>query len=126
MRERYSPSDGGGAVHAGRLTAGDLEAWEDGLINADGTKGAHFTEHDLAEAVRVQGVHFDGFDMAELTMVANMLYSDYCEAMAGLVSKDKTKEAMAYVRLAKAWLEDADGLQGAHKLANYYKYIAKA
>lgn len=46
------------------------------------------------------GVSFEGFDESDFCMVVNMLYSDFCEAIKGMVPPDK--ELIFLVKLAKA------------------------
>lgn len=106
-----------------KLERRDMMEWTEMLQNADGSHGGHFERRDLEDAVKTQGINLDRFTMDELVMVANMLYSDYCEALGQFIPKDKEKEAMAYVKLAKAFLTDKDAPQGSEKLALYYYCI---
>lgn len=106
-----------------KLDRRDMMEWTEMLQNADGSHGGHFERRDLEDAVKTQGISLDHFTMDELVMTANMLYSDYCEALGQFIPKDKEKEAMAYVKLAKAFLTDKDAPQGSEKLALYYYCI---
>lgn len=103
-----------------RLGHKELEEWSEMLVNADGTKGARFTHKQMEEVARSIGVKYDGYTPEEFTFVANMLYSDYCKALKGFVPTEIEKEAMAYGKIARAWLEDEDAPEGSEKLALYY------
>lgn len=103
-----------------RLGHKELEEWSEMLVNADGTKGARFTHKQMEEVARSIGVKYDGYTPEEFTLVANMLYSDYCKALKGFVPTEIEKEAMAYGKIARAWLEDEDAPEGSEKLALYY------
>lgn len=103
-----------------RLSRKELEEWSEMLVNADGTKGARFTHKQMEEVARSIGVKYDGYTPEEFTLVANMLYSDYCKALKGFVPTEIEKEAMAYGKIARAWLEDEDAPEGSEKLALYY------
>lgn len=103
-----------------RLGHKELEEWSEMLVNADGTKGARFTKKQMEEVARSIGVKFDSYTPEEFALVANMLYSDYCKALKGFVPTEIEKEAMAYGKIARAWLEDEDAPEGSEKLALYY------
>lgn len=106
-----------------RLGHKELEEWSEMLVNADGTKGARFTKKQMEEVARSIGVKFDSYTPEEFALVANMLYSDYCKALKGFVPTEIEKEAMAYGKIARAWLEDEDAPEGSEKLALYYYCI---
>ena len=106
-----------------RLGHKELEEWSDMLVNADGTNGARFTKKKMEEVARSIGVKYDSYTPEEFALVANMLYSDYCKALKGFVPTEIEKEAMAYGKIARAWLEDEDAPEGSEKLALYYYCI---
>jgi hypothetical protein len=100
------------------LTHQELKRWADKLRNADGTDGAHFTKEDVRKTAERVGVRYDHFSEADLCMATNMLYSDFSEVLRPLIPSDK--EAMIYVKMGKAFLEDKDAPKGSEKLAMYY------
>lgn len=106
-----------------RLKKKDMHEWKRKLRNADGTIGEHFDAQHIMTTAERMGVRYNGYDERELVMVANMLYSDYCDALKPYIPMDK--EVMAYTKLAKAWLEDDDAPEGSEKLALYYKCIVE-
>ena len=93
------------------------------LRNADGTAGEHFEMEQLVRAGENIGVKFRDYSEKEFCITANMLYSDYCEAVKGIVPQEK--ELLFFARLAKAWLEDEDAPDPKEKLALYYYCIVK-
>lgn len=91
-------------------------AWTSAMVNADGTRGPHWTM-DKTKALQSQyGVDCDA---VKFYAVINSLYSDYCEAL--IKSKANTEEV--YVCLAKAWLNDADAVED--KAAAYFTHIVE-
>ena len=104
-----------------KLRKRDMQEWEKKLANADGSHGKHFSEHQLMPIAEKLGIKFDEYDEKEFVLVANMLYSDYCEALKSIVTPER--EHIVYSKLAKAWLEDEDAAQGSEKLALYYYCI---
>lgn len=90
--------------------------WTSGMVNADGTKGPHWTMEETNKLLKQYGLDCDP---AEFWTVMNSLYSDYCEALRE--SSASTPEV--YVRLARAWLKDKDAVPD--KAAAYYTYIVE-
>lgn len=105
-----------------KLTKEDIHRWKQKLQNADGTRGEHFDMQQIMHVAEKLGVKMNGFDEKDLCIVVNMLYSDYCKVIKKYVPAEK--ELPAYVEMAKAFLEDADGPKPAEKLALYYYCIA--
>lgn len=101
-----------------RLTKDDMREWKRRLRNVDGSVGEHFTKDQLTRYAEQMGVRYDGYSESDLCMTANMLYSDYAEALRPYVPADK--EPVVYLRMAKAFLEDEDAPEGSEKLALYY------
>lgn len=102
-----------------RLKKKDFKEWEKNLENADGTKGKHFEADHIKKVAEQIGVKYREYDEKDLCMAANMLYSDYCAVLKNIIPPEK--EALAYVKLAQAWLEDPDAaVEGSEKLALYY------
>jgi hypothetical protein len=92
----------------------EIKEWAENLENADGSKGAKFGKEQIISIARAQGIQFHDFTEDELVMTANMLYSDYCKVLPN-------SDAVVYVRMAKAFLEDEDAaVKGGEKLAKYY------
>lgn len=104
------------------LSKSDISQWKQMLQNADGTDGPHFTLEKIRRAADSHGIKYDKFDEKELYMTANMLYSDLCEALRSFIPPDR--EAIAYTKMAEAFLCDDDGPHGSTKLALYYHCIA--
>ena len=107
-----------------RLTKRDMTEWKRGLENADGTSGEHFMLEQIRNAANAMNLNFRNadYDEKDLCLTANMLYSDFCDTLRSVVSKDK--EAMIYTRLARDFLEDEDAcVRGKEKLAAYYYCI---
>lgn len=102
-----------------RLKKKDYMKWEKGLQNADGSHGKHFDAEQIKKIAEQIGIQYREYDEKDLCMTANMLYSDFCEVLRSIIPPEK--EVIAYVKLAKAWLEDPDSpVEGAEKLALYY------
>lgn len=107
-----------------RLKKKDLMKWEKQLENADGSHGKHFDPQQIKKIAEQMGIRYEGYDEKELCMAANMLYSDFCEVLKGIIPPEK--EVVAYTKMAKAWLEDPDSpVEGSEKLALYYWCIVK-
>lgn len=109
-----------GEEEENRLTKEDIKKWTRSLEGADGSRGEHFEKKQIADVAKTIGVKFDKYSHEELALVANMLYSDFCEALRNYIPRDVEKEAMAYTKMAQAWLEDPDAPEGSEKLALYY------
>lgn len=102
-----------------KLAKSEIRDWNENLENADGTHGPHFNIAQIEQAVQAMGVQMYGYDLKDLCMAANMLYSDYCKVLEQVIPREK--EAMWYVKMAKAFLEDPDAsARGAEKLKAYY------
>lgn len=105
-----------------KLTKSEIREWKEDLQNADGSRGPHFTAEQIMQASQALGLQMRGYDEKELCLTANMLYSDYCRVFEQFIPRDK--EAMVYVKMAKAFLDDPDAsVHGAEKLAAYYYAI---
>lgn len=105
-----------------KLNKREIIEWKEDLENADGTRGAHFDMAQISQAMQAMGVQPRGFDEKDLCMTANMLYSDYCKVLEQFIPREK--EAMFYVKMAKAFLDDPDAsVHGGEKLAAYYYAI---
>lgn len=107
-----------GSEMMGRLTSKDLKKWERHLENADGTTGKKYDVDQIRQVAQQMGIHFDEYSPELLTAITNMMYSDYC--------KIHGNDLMAYVKMAKAFLED-DDFDGTpeEKAYLYYKCIVE-
>lgn len=105
-----------------KLTKEDMHRWKQKLQNADGTKGEHYDMQQIMHVAEKLGIKMNGFDEKDLCLMVNVLYSDYCRVIKKYVPVEK--ELMAYVEMAKAFFEDADGPKPEEKLALYYFFIA--
>lgn len=103
------------------LSKSDMQEWKRMLVNADGSKGAHYDMHQIIQAAERIGVKFHEFDEKEFCMTVNMLYSDYCQIVNKFIPHDKSLTFFA--EMAKAFLEDEDAPEGSEKLALYYHCI---
>lgn len=105
-----------------RLTKHDMMMWKEKMENPDGSYGEHFTSTQIRQAMQSLGVQTNGYNEKELCLAANMLYSDYSEVLKPFVPREK--EAVIYVNMARAFLDDPDAaVQGGEKLAAYYYAI---
>ena len=101
---------------AHKLSRREIKKWEKGLENADGTKGAKWQVDQIKQIAQQQGIKFDEYSPELFAVVMNALYADYCKVLGA--------DAMMYVKLTKAWLED-DDFEGEpeEKAMLYYKCI---
>lgn len=106
-----------------KLTKSEMREWKRSLENADGSLGEHFDKEKILSTADKIGVKYKGYDENDLCLAANILYSDYGEALKMFIPTDK--EAIAYTKMAKAFLEDPDSIKGSEKLAVYYNCIVK-
>lgn len=105
-----------------KLSKKDMMKWKKQLENADGSHGEHFSMQQIMPLAEQLHLKWEGYDEKDLCMTANMLYSDLCEVLKGIIPPDK--EVLAYVKMAQAWLEDPDApVDGSEKLALYYYCI---
>ena len=105
-----------------RLTKHDMMMWKEKMENPDGSYGEHFTSTQIRQAMQSLGVQMNGYNEKELCLAANMLYSDYCDVLKPFIPREK--EAVIYVNMARAFLDDPDAaVQGGEKLAAYYYAI---
>lgn len=109
----------GGMAYSDRLPRFDRQMameWTQGMKNADGTQGPHWTLEQTTEQMKKHGIKCDEI---EFWAVMNSLYSDYCEAL----KKNNASTMETYVCLAKAWLEDDDAVED--KASAYFTYIVE-
>lgn len=71
------------------------------MVNADGTKGEHWTIQQTNSLATTNGVTYDKYDFY---YVMNMLYSDF----SGVVGNDVN----TYFKIAKAYIDDPDASEG--------------
>lgn len=98
------------------MTRQMAEEWARGMVNADGTRGPHWT---MAQTQDVQIQYKMEFNPVTFWVVMNSIYSDYCEAL----KKNNASTLEIYACLAKAWLNDTDAVQ--EKAAAYYTYVVE-
>lgn len=92
------------------------EEWTEGMRNADGTQGPHWSREKVKEIIEQYKVDCE-FD--EFYAVLNSIYSDYCEVL----KKNNASKMDVYVDLAKAWLDDEDARKD--KAAAYFYYVVE-
>lgn len=103
----------GGEKEDGELTPEEIHAWVNGMENADGTHGPHWP---MTETEKARTFTPD-CEPLQFYAVMNMMYSDYCCAMA----KAGGATLELYALLSRAFLTDPDAQP--HKLARYVRYI---
>lgn len=104
--------------HANKLSQKDIKKWSKALENSDGTRGPKYEAHQIMPFVERLGIRFEEYDLGLFTMIVNMMYSDYCKVLGA--------DPIIYVKLAKAFLEDADfSGEPAEKAMLYYKCIVE-
>ena len=81
-----------------------------GMINEDGTNGAHWTVEQTTSVAKQHGISFVHFNEYDWNYVMNMIYSDYYGAVSNDIS--------SYVKVARKFLEDRDAKEG--KAFHYY------
>lgn len=107
-----------------RLSKKDMQEWKRSMENADGSMGEHFRDmQQILNVAQQLNVQYKNYDEKDLCLTVNMLYSDYCEALRPFITPDR--ELTAYVRMAKAFLEDEDSTKGKEKLYLYYKCVVE-
>lgn len=92
------------------------QEWTEGMKNADGTKGPHWSMDKVREIMREYQVDCDP---VEFYAVLNSIYSDFCEAL----KENNTSNMKTYVCMAKAWLDDEDAVRD--KAAAYFMYVVQ-
>lgn len=85
------------------------------MENVDGTRGEHWDIDQSINLARQNNVPFADFNEFDWFYVLNMMYSDYYKVFGN--------DTSAYVKLAKAWLEDPDVSEG--KAYRYYSQVVK-
>lgn len=103
------------------LTDDDLAAWLDGMDNADGTHGAHWTQAQTTAVGDNIGIDWGKVSPKCWHVAMNMMYSDYF----GTAAKFKQTGPEFFAELAKDFLMDPDGGSPREKLAGYYHGIVK-
>jgi hypothetical protein len=98
------------------LTHDEAEEWCDSMVNADGTKGCHWTLEQTQEVAKQRGITCDKNDF---WATMNMMYSDYGK-VAKMYSVDNTN---FYADMAAAFLQDEDAVDG--KLVEYWERIVE-
>lgn len=98
------------------LTHDEAEEWCDSMVNADGTKGCHWTLEQTQDVAKQRGITCDKYDF---WATMNMMYSDYGK-VAKMYSVDNTN---FYADMAAAFLQDKDAVDG--KLVEYWERIVE-
>lgn len=96
------------------FTYDDAMSWSEHMMNADGTKGGHWSIAETNTLPKPETCSDYSWNA-----VMNMMYSDYCE----VAMKYGVNTAEFYADMAKAFVHDPDA--GKNKLAKYYNYIAR-
>ena len=99
-----------------------MQRWVDGMANADGTRGAHWSMDQTTAVGRAHAVDIAAIGPECWWVTMCMMYSDYYHtaAMFGLDRED------FYASLAKDFLSDPDAPGGAKaKLEGYYRGVVE-
>ena len=86
-----------------------------GLVNEDGSVGAHWTATELSERQEGGSTEQEEFNLYDFAYATNMLYSDYCHILGS--------DLDFYMKLSLAFLNDRDAPKG--KAWKYYKAMKK-
>ena len=111
----------GVAAGDGSFDTGTIKRWVDGMDNADGTRGAHWTQEQTTEVGRSYGVDLNAVSPECWWAAMCMMYSDYYTVGV----KYGVDRPEFYADLAKAFLFDKDGPAPSEKLAEYYHEVVK-
>lgn len=98
------------------LTHDEAEEWCDNMVNADGTKGPHWTYAQASQLMAQRGIDCDPMDF---WVTLNMMHSDYSK-VAKAYSTDNPN---FYADMAAAFLCDEDAVKD--KLVQYWEHIPK-
>ena len=98
------------------FTLADAEDWTSHMVNADGTKGPHWTLEQVKQIMAQRNIPGDP---AQFWAAINMIYSDYCKA----IQKTSANTLDFYVSITRAFLDDEDA--NPDKLKLYYEHIVK-
>lgn len=98
------------------FTLDDAEDWTSRMVNADGTKGPHWTLEQVKQIMAQRNIPGDP---AQFWAAINMIYSDYCKA----IQKTSANTLDFYVSITRAFLDDEDA--NPDKLKLYYDHIVK-
>ena len=85
------------------------------MENEDGSVGEHWSLSETTRIANENRITFDMFNENDWYYVLNMVYSDYCKIFGN--------DLQTYIKLAKAWLMDADVPEG--KAWRYYTQVVK-
>lgn len=97
-----------------KLTPSEIRKWEKELKQSG---GAGFTTDQVRQVAQQHGIRFDEYTPELLTVITNMMCSDYGDAVRTDIN--------GYVKMAKAFLEDAD-FEGTPEEKAYLYYNAIA
>lgn len=107
-----------------KLTDEQYKEWVEGMTNADGTKGPHWTKEETKKLQEKKGM--TEIDPCAFWAAANAAYSDMCK----FFKKYGIDTADAYADYVKTfWFEDEDAVGGGkgntEKLAAYYTAVVE-
>lgn len=97
------------------------EMWVSGMVNEDGTVGAHWTKSETSGVAKTANVKFEHITEYCWWVTMNMMYSDY----SSVAKKYGCDNAMFYADMAKAFLFDKDAKSPREKITGYYNCIAR-
>lgn len=99
----------------GKLSRREAEKWVEHMY------GEHMSGEEVEDAIERHGLDEGDISPCAWYAAVNMMYSDY-RVVAKCFGVDREE---FYIRMADAFLNDADGPDGEEKLAAYYHCIAE-
>lgn len=106
----------GQSLSDGPFDEKQAKEWTDGMTNADGTKGAHWTMDQARNLMTQHGIQANPL---EFYAAVNSLYSDYDP----LFKNYGVSRPDFYASLARMWLEDSDAVP--NKAEAYWEHIVQ-
>lgn len=100
----------------------DAESWCAGMVNDDGSTGAHWTMEQTTETAERMGITWEKITPWCWWVAMNMMFSDYCK----VAERHGVYTTEFYADLAHAFLFDKDAKSPKGKIAAYYCGIVKA
>lgn len=97
------------------------KAWVAGMVNADGSTGAHWSMEQTTDLADTLGITWEHFTPWCWWVAVNMVYSDYY----AVASHFGVATPEFFAELARAFLIDKDAPAAKEKLAAYYCGIVK-
>lgn len=101
------------------MSPGEITKWVDGMKNADGTTGSHWTKDQTTAAAKMAGVLMGYISPEVFWATMNMMYSDF----GPVADKFNANKPEFFAELAKSFLFDKDGPDPEDKITAYYRGV---